>query len=308
MSPAKKGSTMGETPRRPLVVLSLVILLSLLAVALLLTSCGGSSTSSTSAGGGSTASSGGQSSTTGSSGTTQSSDTTVSTSGTVQTTTSEGHSDLEADLFSPAEDVLSAVYSSVVNIAVTVTVGGRTGGGVGSGIVYTADGLILTNDHVVTLDGNVQTGQQIVVTFSDGTTAPATLVGTSAEKDVAAIRVQRTGLNPVTFGASSDVLLGEWAIVIGSPLDFRNSVTLGIVSGLDRTLDTGSGTPPLTGLTQIDTAISPGNSGGGCFDTHGRFIGMPEVYLPPAQTGAENIGFAIPADVVAAAAKALTGR
>jgi S1-C subfamily serine protease len=295
MSAAKKGTTRGERSGRPLVIPSLVTLLLLVALSLLLASCGGSvSTSSTSAGGGATTSSAGQSGTTGSSATTQ--------------TTSDGHADLTADLFSPAEAVLNTVYSSVVNITVSATVRGQTGQGVGSGVVYTADGLILTNDHVVTLDGNVQTGQQIVVTFSDGSTAPATLVATNAEKDVAAIRVQKTGLNPVTFGASSDVQLGEWGIVIGSPLDFRNTVTLGIVSGLDRTLATGAGTPPLTGLMQIDTPISPGNSGGGCFDTHGRFIGMPEVYLPPAQTGAENIGFAIPADTVAAAAKALTGR
>jgi S1-C subfamily serine protease len=187
-------------------------------------------------------------------------------------------------------------------------VNGQTGGGVGSGVVYTSDGLILTNEHVVSLDGQVQSGQKITVTFSDGSTALATVVGSDAQKDIAAIQVQKTGLTPVTFGASKDVHLGEWAVVIGSPLDFRNSVTLGIVSGLERTLDTGTGTPPLTGLMQIDTPISPGNSGGGCFDTAGRFIGMPEVYLPPAQTGAENIGFCIPADVVASVAKSLTGK
>jgi S1-C subfamily serine protease len=243
-----------------------------------------------------------------------------SSSGTVSSTTSlaggalattsatESLQDAQADLFSPAQEVLDSVYSSVVNIRVQVTVRGQTAGGVGSGVVYTADGLILTNDHVVSLDGQVTTGQQITVTFSDGSTAPATVVKTDAQKDVAAIQVQKTGLTPVTFGFSKDVRLAQWAIVIGSPLDFRNTVTLGIVSGLDRTLDTGTGTPPLTGLMQIDTPISPGNSGGGCFDTQGRFIGMPEVYLPPAQTGAENIGFCIPADVVASVAKVLTGR
>jgi serine protease DegQ len=214
---------------------------------------------------------------------------------------------MEADLFSPEQEVLNAVYPSVVNIRVEVTVNGQTGGGVGSGVVYTADGLILTNDHVITLDSQVHSGQRITVTFSDGSTAPATIEATDPQKDIAAIKVQKTGLIPVTFGASQDVQLAEWAIVIGSPLDFRNSVTLGIVSGLNRTLDTGTGAPPLTGLMQVDTPISPGNSGGGCFDTHGRFIGMPEVYLPPAQTGAENIGFCIPADTVAAAAQALTG-
>jgi putative serine protease PepD len=216
--------------------------------------------------------------------------------------------DLAADLNSPAQAVLNAVYPSVVNVEVQVTVSGQTGGGIGSGIVYTADGLILTNAHVVTLDGSVQTGQQITVTLSDGTSLPATIVGVNNEKDIAAIKIQKTGLTPVTFGSSADVKLAEWAVVIGSPLNFRNSVTLGIVSGLDRSLDTGTGAPPLTGLMQVDTPISPGNSGGGCFDTQGRFIGMPEVYLPPGSTGAENIGFCIPADVVASAAKTLTER
>ncbi len=223
------------------------------------------------------------------------------------TSSSEGHADLVADEASPAQEVLNAVYSSVVNIAVSATVNGQTGEGIGSGVVYTADGYILTNDHVVTLDGNVTSGQSITVTFASGEQAPATLVGTDASKDVAVIKVDKTGLNPVQFGTTADVQLAEWAIVIGSPLDFRNTVTLGIISGLDRTLDPGGGQAPLTGLIQIDAAISPGNSGGGCFDAKGRFVGMPEVYLPPGSTGAENIGFAIPADVVAGVAKTLTG-
>lgn len=226
----------------------------------------------------------------------------------VTTTASGGHGDVEADEASPAQQVLDAVYDSVVNIAVTGTVNGRTGTGIGSGVVYTADGYILTNDHVVTLGGAVSTGQTITVTFSSGETAPATLVGTDSGDDVAVIKVDKTGLKPVTFAAPDDIHLAEWAIVIGSPLDFRNSVTLGIISGLDRTLDQGPGQAPLTGLIQIDAPISPGNSGGGCFDINGHFVGMPEVYLPPGSTGAENIGFAIPAAVVASVAKTLTGR
>ncbi len=224
-----------------------------------------------------------------------------------QATTTTGHSDLQADLGSPAQDVMNAVYTSVVNISVSGTVRGQSGAGVGSGIVYTSDGYILTNDHVVTLDGAITSGQTIVVTFSDGSQVPATVVGEDAARDIAAIKVAKTGLNAVTFGKSSDVQLAEWATVIGSPLDFRNTVSLGIVSGLDRTLQI-SATETLTGLIQIDTAISPGNSGGGCFDAQGRFIGMPEVYLPPGSTGAENIGFMIPADVVATVAKTLTGK
>jgi S1-C subfamily serine protease len=84
---------------------------------------------------------------------------------------------------------------------------------------------------VVTLDGAVGTGQTITVTFSSGETVPATLVGRDATHDIAAIKMARTGLKPVTLAAVDDVLLAEWAIVIGSPLDFRNSVILGIIRG-----------------------------------------------------------------------------
>jgi putative serine protease PepD len=173
--------------------------------------------------------------------------------------------------------------------------------------VYTADGYIMTNDHVVTLDGAVTSGQTITVTFSSGETADATLVGRDATRDLAAIKVNKTGLQPVHFAAAGDLQLAEWAIVIGSPLDFRNTVSLGIVSGLDRSFDMGNG-QVLTGLVQLDAAVSPGNSGGGCFDANAHFVGMPEVYLPPGQTGAENISFAIPSDVVASVAKTLTGQ
>ena len=280
------------------------LVLALLVVPLVLTACGGSSSSPTAGAAVTTLVSSPGSTTTAAS----SSTTTTAATDSTAASAAQGHTDVSEDLFSPGQEVLNAVYSSVVNVRVDVTINGQTGGGVGSGIIYTSDGLILTNDHVVTLDSQVTSGQKITVTFSDGSTAPATIVGTDAQKDVAAIKVQKTGLVPVTFGASKDVQLAEWAIVIGSPLDFRNTVTLGIVSGLDRSLDTGTGTPPLTGLMQVDTPISPGNSGGGCFDTRGRFIGMPEVYLPPAQTGAENIGFCIPADTVASVAKTLTGK
>jgi S1-C subfamily serine protease len=145
-----------------------------------------------------------------------------------------------------------------------------------------------------------------VVAFTDGRKVSATIVGEDSVRDVAAIKVKLTGLHPVTFGSSANVKLAEWAIVIGSPLNFQNSVTLGIVSGINRTLDLGGG-QSLTGLLQVDAAISPGNSGGGCFDAEGNFIGMPELQAS-AQSGAENLGFAIPSDVVKQVAHTLTGK
>ena len=115
--------------------------------------------------------------------------------------------------------------------------------------------------------------------------------------DLAVIKVDKTGLPPATFARSSDVQVGQYAIAIGSPSDYRNSVTLGVVSGLGRTLQE-SGSPSLVDLIQTDAAISPGNSGGALLDAEGRVIGISVAYLPPASTGAENIAFAIPADTV----------
>jgi S1-C subfamily serine protease len=234
------------------------------------------------------------------------------TVGTVNTTTAGDTSDITQDLYSPAEAVVAKVNASVVNVRVTGVVASRRWGsqpyeGIGSGIVYTSDGYILTNNHVVSLNGVA--AQTVVVTFSSGETASATIVATDPQRDLAAIKVNRTGLTPVTFSKSGKARLGAWVVAIGSPSDYQNSVTLGIISGLNRELDTGDpNTPTLTGLVQTDAAISPGNSGGGLFDAQGRLLGMPEAYLPPVSTGAENIGFAIPADTVAAAGKALTGR
>jgi S1-C subfamily serine protease len=215
------------------------------------------------------------------------------------------------EIVSPAEVVAAQVSASVVNVRVAgVTVspfyGQERYEGVGSGIIYSSDGYILTNDHVVSLNG--QAVDSVEVTFSTGETMPATIVARDAANDVALLKVGKTGLVPVSFADWSGVAVGQWAIAIGSPLDYRNSVTVGIVSGLDRDLDTGdSASSQLTGLLQTDAAISPGNSGGGLFNAAGDLIGMPEAYVSPS-SGAENIGFAIPADKLASIATQLMAK
>jgi serine protease Do len=214
------------------------------------------------------------------------------------------------EFVSPAEIVAAKVSASVVNVRVKgVTVspffGQEQYEGVGSGIIYTSDGYILTNDHVVSLNG--QPAESVQVTAATGEVLDATIVARDATNDLALLKIAKTGLTPVVFAKSSTVAVGQWAIAIGSPLDYSNTVTVGIVSGLDRELETGnSTTPTATGLLQTDAAISPGNSGGGLFNAAGELIGMPEAYLPPQSTGAENIGFAIPSDKVAAIAEQLT--
>ena len=212
------------------------------------------------------------------------------------------------EIVSPAEIVARQVSASVVNVRVKGVVASPFYGqeqyeGVGSGIIYTSDGYILTNDHVVSQNG--QPADEVEVTLATGEVLDATIVARDAANDLALLKIDKIGLQPVVFAASDGVKVGQWAIAIGSPLDYRNSVTVGIVSGLDRDLESSDPTSPqLTGLLQTDAAISPGNSGGGLFNAAGRLIGMPEAYLSPS-SGAESIGFAIPADKVATLAERL---
>lgn len=210
---------------------------------------------------------------------------------------------------SPAEAVASKVGSSVVNVRVTGVASSQFFGnqpyeGVGSGVIYSSDGYIVTNNHVVSAGGTP--AQSIEVTLSTGEKMPARIISRDSYTDLAIIKVDKTGLPAATFAHSSDVKLGEYAIAIGSPLDYSNSVTLGIVSGMGRSIDNaGSGSQSLVDLIQTDAAISPGNSGGALLDSQGRVIGINVAYLPPAQTGAENIGFAIPAATVVRVAQQL---
>lgn len=209
---------------------------------------------------------------------------------------------------SPAQIVAGKASASVVHVRVQgVTVspfyGQEQYEGVGSGIIYTSDGYILTNDHVVSLNG--EAADSVQVTLATGEVLNAKIVARDSANDVALLKIEKTGLPPVVFADADSVAVGQWAIAIGSPLDYRNSVTEGIVSGLDRNFATGDPSrPELTGLVQTDAAISPGNSGGGLFNAAGELIGMPELYLAPS-SGAESMGFAIPADRVAAIAEQL---
>ena len=208
---------------------------------------------------------------------------------------------------SPAQAVAAGAGPSVVNVAVSGNVTGATAGGqqysgVGSGVIYSADGYIVTNAHVVSDSGTP--ADSIEVTFSSGEKATGRIIAIDQFTDLAVIKVDKTGLPVAAFAPDAAVTIGEWAIAIGSPSDYRNSVTLGIVSGVGRTLQE-SGSPSLVGLIQTDAAISPGNSGGALLDSQGRVIGINVAYLPPGSTGAENIAFAIPADTAVSIANEL---
>ena len=206
---------------------------------------------------------------------------------------------------SPAEAVASVVGPSVVNIAVEGSIQSSQGtqhyGGQGSGVIFSQDGYIVTNNHVVS-DSSTGTDvpvDKLTVTFATGEKLPARIIGRDPLTDLAVIKVEKAGLPAAKFiDRFSLVKVGQYAIAIGSPLGLKNSVTLGIISGLSREIDT-SGTEQfaLIDLIQTDAAISPGNSGGALVDAEGRVIGINVAYLPPGQTGAQNLGFAIPSDL-----------
>ena len=184
---------------------------------------------------------------------------------------------------SPIPDVVASVQPSVVAIL--------TDRGQGSGVVWDPGGVVVTNDHVVA--GT----RRIEVAFADGQRSPAQLVATDPQTDLAVVRTSRSGLPPATF-AEALPRVGELAIAMGNPLGFENTVTAGIISGLGRSIPgAAQEAPALVDLIQTDAAISPGNSGGALVGGDGRVVGINVAYLPPA-SGAESLGFAIPAPTV----------
>jgi serine protease DegQ len=163
--------------------------------------------------------------------------------------------------------------------------------GLGSGIVYKADGIIVTNAHVV---AGVQ---DVTVALADGQQVSAKVRAADVVSDVAVIQADRTSLPAPTFQKPLP-RVGELAVVIGSPLGFEATVTSGIISGLHRQIPGSAATgAPLVDLIQTDAAISPGNSGGAVLDAQGEVVGMSVAYIPPA-SGAVALGFAIPAATV----------
>jgi S1-C subfamily serine protease len=162
----------------------------------------------------------------------------------------------------------------------------------GSGVVLSADGLLVTNEHVVEGAGQVQ------VIFADRRTYPAQVVGQDAATDLAVLRIAADGLTPIALGSSDDLQIGDTAIAVGSPLGLEGgpSVTVGVVSAFDRQLGTGEGR--LFGMIQTDAPITRGSSGGALVDAAGRLIGITTA-IGVSDVGAEGLGFAIPVELVA---------
>jgi len=210
--------------------------------------------------------------------------------------------------------VAAAVLPSVVSLEVR----GDQGVATGSGFVYSADGYVLTNNHVVAgaRAATGASGSAITVTFSDGTESAGTVVGRTEGYDLAVVKVERAGLVPLTLGDSEAVVVGDPVIAIGAPLGLEGTVTTGIVSALNRPVTAGDqvSTSWINAL-QTDAAINPGNSGGPLVNLRGEVVGVNSAIAQAPGTGQSasgsiGLGFAIPANQVRRTAQQLieTGR
>ncbi|MGR6741757.1 MULTISPECIES: S1C family serine protease [Microbacterium] len=231
----------------------------------------------------------------------------------------------------------TAIATKVLPSVVTISASSGTSGGTGSGVILSDDGYVLTNTHVVTLDG--ATGDpKLSVTTSDGRVYAATIVGTDPTYDLAVIKLtDASGLTPIEFADSSKLNVGDQTVAVGAPLGLSNTVTTGIVSALNRSIqiassaapDSEGGTPqdetpggrtpfefdfgqgqqtpsqPKSSIAisviQTDAAINPGNSGGALVDGKGRLIGINVAIASAGGTSTEagsiGVGFAIPSTV-----------
>jgi putative serine protease PepD len=257
----------------------------------------------------------------------QSSDTAPAASSAPATTLGAPPQNISAPSGTPKSyaDIAAAVLPVVVSIDVLAGQSGDTG----SGVVIRSDGYILTNNHVVAAASGVS-GATITVHFNDGTSAPATIKGTDLSSDLAVIKVAKTGLDVAHLGTSAGVKVGDAVLAVGSPLGLSGTVTSGIVSALNRPVDTtadqqqeqqqqqqqnpfdpfgdsggsgsggsGSGgtgsattssTPTVFGAIQTDAAINPGNSGGALVDATGNVIGINSAIASLGSSGTSQSG------------------
>lgn len=199
--------------------------------------------------------------------------------------------------------VVERISSAVVTVLNLDATGGERGSG--SGIIIAPDNYVITNNHVV------DEAQQLAIVLSDGTTRSASLVGRDQYADVAVLRTDDGLPGGAQFGDSDTLQPGQTLIAIGSPLgNFKNTVTVGVLSATGRRLDTGDGFY-MDDLLQTDAAINPGNSGGPLLDLQGRVMGLNTAIVRGnglGQTVAEGLGFAVASNTVRAISEQLIQR
>jgi len=180
---------------------------------------------------------------------------------------------------------------------VSINISGSSGDAAGSGVIISSDGYVVTNNHVV------EDAKIIQVTFENGTSVDAKLIGTDSTTDLAVIQLDYDKTVPYISLASTEVQVGQPVMACGNPLEFANSVSTGVVSALNRPVAISSSNADngeiVTNMIQIDAAINPGNSGGPLFDGEGNIVGITSAIASTGSSdGSIGIGFAIPASLV----------
>ena len=209
--------------------------------------------------------------------------------------TTEGAKTVEKLVVASGQDAVVAVADAILPTVVYIEVefrGAFPGAGataIGSGFIYSEDGYIVTNNHMV------EGASSIKVSLTDGATFTASLKGSDPDMDLAVLKIDASGLPTAQLGTSSDLLVGELAVAVGSPEGFEQSVTSGIVSALGRDIFIPPDGPDLRDLIQTDAAINPGNSGGPLCNGAGEVVGINTAIVSESG-GYDGIGFAISID------------
>ena len=195
----------------------------------------------------------------------------------------------DVDLLDAYSQAVIGVVERVGPAVVSISVGGRrdpeTRTGSGSGVLFTPDGYVLTNAHVV------RGAKRLSLSLTDGGSHEASVVGTDDATDIAVVRVDGSRLPYAELGTSASVRVGQLVIAIGNPLGFSSTVSAGVVSALARTMRTTTGRL-MENIIQSDVALNPGNSGGPLVDSHARIVGINTAMI----LGAQGISFSIPID------------
>ena len=232
-----------------------------------------------------------------------------STTGSTATVNAGANSESSCAVTTVADDVLPSV--------VTISASGQGGAGTGSGEVIKSDGYILTNNHVIAIAAD---GGKVEVMFATGTTVPATIVGRDVLTDLAVLKVTPPkDQKVIAMGSSASLRVGQPVVALGAPLGLSGTVTSGIVSALDRTVEVpaeNDSSALLVSAVQTDASINPGNSGGALVNCSGQLVGVPSAgaTVPNPEGGSSagsvGLGFAIPVDLASTIANEIisTGR
>lgn len=199
----------------------------------------------------------------------------------------EDGSDIIVNITESTDSTVYSDVTSVVEAVIETVVGIETDMGSGSGVIISTDGYIITCNHVIA------DASTIGVILHDGSRYTARLIGTDAKTDIAVLKIEATELSAATIGVSADAKLGNYVVAVGNAIgELINSVSNGIISGLDRTISVEG--VSMT-LMQTNAAVNPGNSGGGLFNMKGELIGI--VNAKSTSVDVEGIGFAVPIDI-----------